>query len=129
LSTLASSATLVTNYLSSPLGAFVDISNLPQDISQADAGKYLSKSQKEEALNKYIEEATATRRLDQEIQLQGVFAGEKSAIQAAVVTKTFTDIFALQQDREKDSMFGDVRSATVLFPVLSASVWRNIELR
>jgi hypothetical protein len=129
LSTLASSATLVTNYLASPLGAFVDVSNLPQDAAQADAGKYLSKSQKEEALNKYIEETVATRRLGQEIQLQGVFAGEKSAIQAAAVTKTFTDIFALQQDREKESMFGDVRSATVLFPVLSASVWRNIELR
>jgi hypothetical protein len=43
--------------------------------------------------------------------------------------KTFTDIFALQQEWEKEAIFGDVRSATTLFPVLSASVWRNIELR
>lgn len=129
LSTLVGSTALVTNYLASPLGAFVDVSNLQQDASQADAWKYLSKSEKEEALNKYIEKTVATRWLDQEIQLQWVFAWQKTEIQAAAVTKTFTDIFALQQDRERETVYGDVRSATVLFPVLSAAVWRNIELR
>lgn len=129
LSTLVGSTALVTNYLASPLGAFVDVSNLPQDASQADAWKYLSKSEKEEALNKYIEKTVATRWLDQEIQLQWVFAGQKTKVQAEAVTKTFSDIFALQQDRERETVYADVRSATVLFPVLSASVWRNIELR
>lgn len=107
----------------------LSLSNLPQGDTQDDANKYPSRSEKKDALNKYIEQTVATRWLDQEIELQWVFAGQKREIQAAIVMKNFTDVFALQQEREKEAIFGDVRSATTLFPVLSASVWRNIELR
>lgn len=112
-----------------PITHALSLSNLPQDASQEDAKKYVSKSDKKAALDKYIEETVASRWLDQEVSLQWVYAWKKNELQAAAVTKTFTDIFALQQDREQEWVFGDVRSATTLFPVLSASVWRNIEMR
>lgn len=107
----------------------LSLSSLPQDASQADAKKYPSASEKQDALQKYIEKTVTTRRLDQEIELQGVYAWDKREIQAAAIRKTFTDVFALQQDREREGVFSDVRSATKLFPALSASVWKNMALR
>jgi hypothetical protein len=111
------------------IGGAVGLSNLPTDNAQDNPNNYATLADKQAALNKYIEETVATRRLDQEIELQWAFAGQKRELQAAVITKTFTDIFTLQQDREQENLFWDVRSATTLFPVLSAAVWRNIELR
>jgi hypothetical protein len=48
----------------------LSLSNLPQDAAQDDANKYPSRSEKKDALNKYIEQTVATRWLDQEIELQ-----------------------------------------------------------
>lgn len=105
------------------------LSSLPQDDAQDNAGKYIGKNDKKVALDEYIEQQVATRWLEQEIELQGVYAWEKRDIQAKAVQKTFQDIFMVQQEREKEAIFGDVRSATTLMPALSAAVWRNIELR
>jgi len=107
----------------------LSLSNVPQDDAQDNAKKYVSKSDKKAALDKYIEDTVNARWLDQEIALQGVYAWKKNELQAAMVKKTFSDIFILQQDREQEWVFSDVRSATTLFPVLSAAVRRNIEMR
>lgn len=106
----------------------VSLSNVPQDDAQADANKYPDREKKSTILKEYIETPQATRRLEQEISLQWISAAIERKTKEDWASITFKNIFVLQQDRERNMVFSNVRSATVLFPVLSAAVWRNIEL-
>jgi hypothetical protein len=100
-------------------------SNLPQEASQNDPNKYDTKESKKAAMDEYKQEVVTTRWLDQEIELQWTFAWQKREWQTDLIRNVFTDIFVMQQNREQQLVFQDVRSTTTLFPVLSASVRKN----
>lgn len=102
--------------------------NVPQEASQADPNKYATKDDKKAAMEQYKKEVVTTRWLDQEIELQWIQAWQKRATQETIVRNVFTDVFAMQENREQELVFQDVRSATTLFPKLSASVWKNKKL-
>lgn len=104
------------------------VSNLPQEASQNDPNKYATKDDKKAAMDQYKQEVITTRWEDQEIELQWTFAGQKREGQTDLIRNVFTDVFVMQQSREQELVFQDVRSATTLFPKLSASVWKNKRL-
>jgi hypothetical protein len=104
------------------------ISNLPQEASQNDPNKYDTKESKKAAMDQYKQEVITTRWLDQEIELQWTFAWQKREGQTDLIRNVFTDVFVMQQSREQELVFQDVRSATTLFPKLSASVRKNKKL-
>lgn len=103
-------------------------SNLPQEASQSDPNKYASKDDKKAAMDQYKKEVITTRWLDQEIELQWISAWVQREWKEALIRNVFTDIFLMQQNQEQQLVFQDVRSATTLFPKLSAAVWYNKKL-
>ncbi len=104
------------------------ISNLPQEASQNDPNKYATKDDKKAAMDQYKQEVITTRWQDQEIELQWTFAGQKRDWQTDLIRNVFTEVLVMQQSREQELVFQDVRSATTLFPKLSASVRKNKRL-
>ena len=107
----------------------VSLTNTFRSDAQADAAKYLTEAAKLSAFHTYQENTVTARWMNDDIQLQSTYAQDKRIIQTAAIHQTVSDIFTLQQEREKELIFHDVRSTTRLFPLLSAAVRKNIELR
>lgn len=104
-------------------------SQVPQAADQDNPNKYADQGSKEAALQEYKPDLKQTRRNDQEIDTRGILADQMSKNQIDAVKNVFVSVLQLQTEKQVESVFLETKRVTKQFPVLSAAVYRNIDLR
>lgn len=106
-------------------------SKIPISSSQQNVQKYGSQDAKQSILSDYVfTDIDTDKRWSENIDFQWVTLWTKRELLQQAIHFAYTEqVWDIQRDRQTDSVYGNVKSVTAFFPVLSVAVYRNIELR